>query len=114
MSVYFTLVQSRHLALSLLGGLLLVTAIAVGYWSFRLSLARRESRPGDLPNTEFPDGIQEGREAVPLLVLLLIAGLLIWGTAFIRVGLSEDRHPDYGTLPFVPAESPYSTGPESR
>lgn len=49
---------------------------------------------------------------LPLAALLLT---LAWG-AFTRlmVGMSDHQNFNFGTTPFVPAESPHATGPDSR
>lgn len=82
MGPYLAGLQSRSVALVLLGGLLLVAGVAIAYWSFRLSLSRREPGDPDAPREAFPDGIEVGSEPLPLLVILVIAGVLAWGTVY--------------------------------
>ncbi|MBM4047575.1 MAG: hypothetical protein FJ279_20915 [Planctomycetes bacterium] len=80
--MYFTLSQIQYLALALLGGLLLVLVLVVGYWSFRLSLSRRDpEEPGEVQ--EFPDGLSEGHRPMPLFITLLIVAILVWGVAYV-------------------------------
>jgi len=49
---------------------------------------------------------------IPIVTTLAIALL----AAFFRltIGRSDQQEMDYRTKPFVPGESPYSTGPDSR
>jgi len=49
---------------------------------------------------------------IPVIAIILIAGMAV----FVRVviGPTSEQEMHYGTTPFVPAESPYSTGPNSR
>ena len=103
MSLYSPLPQHQLLVLAALGGLLLAVAIGIAYGSFRLGLSRREPGAGEAPPVGFPDGLAEGREAVPLLVILIIAGVLIGGTAYgvLRfLGSSPGAWPDCGTAFF--------------
>lgn len=49
---------------------------------------------------------------LPLLALLFT---LMWGIfTRVMVGKEDQQNFDYGTVPFVPAESPHSTGVDSR
>lgn len=80
--MYFTLSQVQYLALALLGGLLLVLVLVVGYWSFRLSLSRRDpEQPTEVQ--EFPDGLSEGNRPMPLFLTLLIVAILVWGVGYV-------------------------------
>lgn len=49
---------------------------------------------------------------VPIAAIIFIAAFAIFVRAMI--GPTSAQQVDYGTKPFVPAESPYSTGPGSR
>jgi hypothetical protein len=49
---------------------------------------------------------------LPVVALVLT---LLWGIfTRVMVGLEHEQDFDFGTIPFVPAESPYSTGTDSR
>ena len=82
--MYFTLSQTQYLVLSLFGGLLVVAIIAVAFFSNRLSLfgSRDEQSDGE-EDVKFPDGLREGHGHVPLFIILLTAGILLWGIAYV-------------------------------
>jgi len=49
-----------------------------------------------------------------VVILALLAALALGVSFRLALGTSSRAELAYGTRPFVPAESPYSTGPESR
>jgi hypothetical protein len=49
---------------------------------------------------------------IPVIALLIT---LLWGLfTRVMVGLEDEQHFDFETTPFVPAESPFSSGQDSR
>jgi hypothetical protein len=50
------------------------------------------------------------------LIPIIATVLLVAFGVFVRVmiGRTDKQQMTYGTTPFVPGESPYSTGPDSR
>jgi hypothetical protein len=81
-TTYFTLSQLQYLILALFGGVLLFILIALGYWSYRLSLTRHDPKRDDRV-MDFPDGLQETNRPVPLFMILLICFVLMWGVAYV-------------------------------
>jgi hypothetical protein len=81
--MYFTLSQTQYMILAVLGGVLLVIVLVVGYWSFRLSLSRKREGDKIADIESFPDGLKEGRQPLPLFITLLILAILIWGVAYV-------------------------------
>ena len=83
--MYFNLSQLQLIGLAILGGLILVAIFAVAYWSHRLNLASRKEEEDASSSEEvhtFEDGLQEGHKPLPLGIIILIAGLLIWGVGY--------------------------------
>lgn len=85
--MYFTLSQHQYLILTVFGGLLFIQVLVLGYWSYRLSLARRDRHEGETDETEeereFPDRLREGSRPVPLFIVLLTGAVLIWGVLYV-------------------------------
>jgi hypothetical protein len=81
--MYFTLSQRQSLVLIVFGGLVLVEILIVAYWSFRLHLARRDRDETRADTEDFPDGLQQGNQPIPLFLILTIAVLLVWGIGYV-------------------------------
>ena len=81
--MYFTLSQLQSLVLIVFGGLVLVELLVVAYWSFRLNLARRDSQEIEPDTQEYPDGLKQGNQPIPLFLILTIVVLLIWGIGYV-------------------------------
>ena len=68
-----------------------------------------------MPNeTSDPLNTRNNRLAwlLPILALLFT---LMWGVfTRVMVGIEDRQDFDFGTIPFVPGESPHSSGTESR
>jgi len=82
--MYFELSQEQSLVLVVFGGLILIQILVVAYWSSRLNLARRERQ--DKASTdveEYPDGLGEGNNPIPLFLILVIAVTLVWGIGYV-------------------------------
>jgi hypothetical protein len=87
--MYFTMSQAQYLGLAIFGGLILIAIVAIGYWSYKLHLARKtpgeeqgvtvEPESGD---EKYADGMREGHEPVPLLIILLIGIIIVWGVGY--------------------------------
>jgi hypothetical protein len=82
--MYFSISQTQYLIIALFGGLLVVLILAVGFFSFRLSIfgTRREEEEEEKGH-EFPDGLREGHNHVPLFIIFLTAGILLWGILYV-------------------------------
>ena len=85
---YFELLNFQHFVLYLLPALtsLLVFASALGYMHFR----GKEDEEDEKVHYVFPGGIKEQNKPFPLVLILVIAGTVIWGFGYIIVsGLIE-------------------------
>lgn len=85
---YFELLNFQHFVLYLLPALvaLLVFASALGYMHFR----GRNDDDATSVHYVFPGGIEEQHQPFPLVLILVIAGTVIWGLGYIIVsGLIE-------------------------
>ena len=87
--MYFTLSQIQYLGLALFGGLILIAILAIALWSYRLQVrAGRVETIDDeedaAEKTVEPDEFehQEGHRPMPLIVVLLIIGLIVWGIGY--------------------------------
>ena len=90
--MYFTMSQIQYLGLALFGGLILIAVLALAFWSYRLqvragSIERMEEPESEIIEDE--DSIQradfehqEGRNPMPLIILLLIIGIVVWGIGY--------------------------------
>ena len=78
--MYFTLDQFRFLWVSVLGGTLLVAIIALAIWNYRSVKAKKKDE--ELGVEEFPDGLQEGNNSIPLMMKLLIPTIAVWGIVY--------------------------------
>jgi hypothetical protein len=86
---YFELLNFQHFILYLLPALiaLLVFASALGYMHFR---GRDDKEDDDAVHYVFAGGIKEQNKPFPLVLILVIAGTVIWGFGYIIVsGLLE-------------------------
>lgn len=84
--MYFTLSQIQYIGVAVLGGLILIVVLAVAYWAYKLNLktlgGESEAVESESGMHEFADGLKEGRRPIPLVIILLIAGLIIWGLGY--------------------------------
>lgn len=84
--MYFTMSQIQYVGLAILGGLILIAVLAIAYWSHKLNLAaRREGEPepeADESGEEFADGLREGHRPIPLVIMILIPVLILWGLGY--------------------------------
>jgi hypothetical protein len=78
--MYFTLEQLRYLWISIFGGALLVSVLGLAIWNYRSRKAIEKAKESQAE--EFPDGLQEGHNSVPLMMKLLIPTIAIWGVAY--------------------------------
>ncbi len=86
---YFELLNIQHFVLYLLPALttLLIFAAALGYMHFR---GKEDEDGQDSTGHLFPGGIREQNKPFPLVLILIIAGTVIWGFGYIIVsGLIE-------------------------
>ena len=81
--MYSLLQQEQSLILILFGGLILVLIIVLAVWSHHLNLARRARRETEQPPAEYPDGLREQNNPVPLFLILVIAAVLIWALIYV-------------------------------
>lgn len=83
--MYFNLSQLQLIGLAILGGLIAVAVFAIAFWSHKLNLSSQKKKVGEESAEEvhtFEDGLQEGNKPVPLVIILLVGGLLIWGVGY--------------------------------
>lgn len=83
--MYFNLSQLQLTGLALIGGLIVVVIFAIAYWSHKLNLSSRKESEEGIEGEEvhtFEDGLQEGNKPLPLVIILLIGGLLLWGVGY--------------------------------
>ena len=85
--MYFTLSQIQYIGLAILGGLIFIVVMAIAYWSHKLNLkAAEEHEAESVANAdegeEFPEGLREGHKPIPLVIMILIPALIIWGIAY--------------------------------
>ena len=78
--MYFTVSQTQYLVVALLGGVVFLVAVAVGFWAWRLTVTRVRDEGQPL---EFNDGLREGNRPVPLFVALLAAVIVLWGILYV-------------------------------
>lgn len=85
--MYFTMSQTQYLGLAIFGGLIFVAVLAIAYWSYKLHVSSRRTekdiRPAEGGGEEFSDGLQEGHQPMPLILIILIPALIIWGIAYV-------------------------------
>jgi len=85
--MYFTLTQFQYLGLAIFMGLLVIAVLGIAIWSYRLNMKAKANAEDSMVTDEqgdheFADGLREGNNGIPLIIILLITFLILWGVGY--------------------------------
>jgi len=80
---FFDLLSFQHTVLLIFGGIAVALMVILAYYSDLLVLPKRKD-PTEIGH-EFPGGFVEGYSPVPLVIVLLIVGIVIWGFFYVAI-----------------------------
>jgi hypothetical protein len=77
---YFSLLDFQYVILLVFLGLTAIILLYVAFGSDLFTSGRRE-KPQDLEN--YPDGIQVRNEPIPLILIFIYVGFVIWAVVYV-------------------------------
>jgi len=87
--VYFYLSQTQYLLLGLLGGVLFLLVLILGYFASRFGTKRIDpDEPAEVTH-EFSDGLLEGNRPVPIILILLAVIIVLWMAGYV-IAISQE------------------------